>query len=86
MDVVTNDGAILEKVTEAEKQVLREISYRNYEERTRLINHPCVVCLDIRHLRWHAEPTVAYLLDPQLNGVDRRFEVKRAIRRPLRAG
>ena len=87
MHVVTNDGAVLEKVTEAEKQVLREISYRNYEERTRLINNPCVVRLDI------SAPPVARradhrvpLLDPHFNGFDRDFEVKRAIRRPVRAG
>jgi hypothetical protein len=45
MNVVADDGAILEKVTETEKQVLREIGYRNYEERARMINNPGVVRL-----------------------------------------
>ena len=86
MHVVPDDGAILEEVAQTEEQVLREVGYRNYKQRARLINHPGVVRFNIRHFRRHTEPAVAHLLDPHFNGFDRGFEVKRAIRRPVRAG
>jgi enoyl-[acyl-carrier-protein] reductase (NADH) len=45
MDVVADDDAILEEVAQTEKQVLREVGYRNYKQRARPINHPGVVLL-----------------------------------------
>src|SRR6202011_3994610 len=86
MHVVPDDGAVLEEVAQPEEQVLREVGYRNYKQRARLINHPGVVRFNIRHFRRHTEPAVAHLLDPHFNGFDRGFEVKRAIRRTVREG
>jgi|ERR1700730_4633862 hypothetical protein len=74
MHVVPDDGAILEEVAQTEEQVLREVGYRNYKQRARLINHPGVVRFNIRHFRRHTEPAVAHLLDPHFNGFDRGFE------------
>ena len=86
MHVVADNGPILEEVAQTEEQVLRKVGYRNYEERARLINHPGVVRLKIRYFRRHSQPAVAHFLDPHFNGIDRGFEVKRAIRRPVRTG
>jgi hypothetical protein len=71
MHVVADDGAILEKVAEIEQQVLREVSDRKNAQRARLINHPGVVRLHVRHFRRHAEPALAQFLDPPFNGFDR---------------
>jgi hypothetical protein len=65
MHVVADDGAILKKVAEIEQQVLREVSDRKNEQRARLINHPGVVRLHVRHFRRHAEPALAGALKSQ---------------------
>jgi len=74
--VVTDDGAVLQKVAQGEEDVLRQVGHRDDEQRARLIDHPRVVRLHVRHFGRHAEAAFPHFLEPAFNGFERGIEGK----------
>ena len=59
-----------------EEDVLRQVGHRDDEQRARLIDHPRVVRLHVRHLGRHAEAALPHFLEPAFNGFERGIEGK----------